>query len=414
MTRYTVRLWLNDTRCIYSHSQTNGIVVIWQFRPQPSRRQFFRQVSVKLIQQLLFVLQVLIRMRRRNAPGQGAATEYRSSVRQIAREAGVSASTVSRVLSERPDGPKPSEEARRKVLEVCERLRFLPSVHYTRLIEGRSRIVGLMFDAKAGTALYPIFDENFGCFIATFERTLNQHGYSVLLHGVDERFEADKKYLALFRNGTVDGMVLWDTCRTPSTVEDLTRESPAVLAVAFPVDGVPNQIVPDNFKGGYDMTAHLLSLGHRRIAYISGDAGTVDHIRELGYRRAMKEAGLGVQLFEGQYTFESGVQWADHILTDHPQVTAIFAANDLVAAGCLRAALQRGRCVPGDIAIAGFDGTHHSAICTPPITTARLPLAQIGQTAAERLIGIIEGPGLPPEHLTLPIELIIRSSTAGS
>lgn len=353
-------------------------------------------------------------MRRRNAPGPGAATEYRFSVRQIAREAGVSASTVSRVLSERSDAPKPSEEARRKVLEVCERLHFLPSIHYTRLIEGKSRIIGLMFDAKAGTALYPVFDENFGFFVAAFERTLNQHGYQVLLHGVDDSFEADRRHLALFRNGTVDGMVLWDTCRAQSTIEDLTREGLAVLAVAFPIDGVPHQIVPDNSQGGYDMTAHLLSLGHRRIAYISGGVGPVDRLRELGYRRAMKEACLGVQLFEGQYTFESGVQWTDHILADHPQVTAIFAANDLVAAGCLRAALRRGVSVPGNLAIAGFDGTHHSAICTPPITTARLPMSQIGQTAAERIIGIIEGSGVPPEHLALPIELVIRASTAGS
>lgn len=341
------------------------------------------------------------------------------TLRHIAEEADVSVATVSRVLSGYPDNlskvnPQSAKGRRvKRVLEICERHRFLPSIHYTRIQQGRSRVIGLLFRLHRPDRTFPFFNDNVGYFIDSLELTFNELGYDVILQGVDEAYEQEKKHLHVLRNRTADGLLIWDAFSNPETLRELAAEGAPVIGVAFPDDHTPFQIIPDNFQGAFDITRHLLGLGHKKIAHIGGGTERVDREREDGYRRAMTGAGLGLHMFQGEYSFQSGYQWTGHILEEHTDITAIFAANDIMAAGCVRRAIEAGLTLPADLAIAGFDGTEIAAISTPPITTARLPLSEMGRMAARRVVDLIEG--RPPEQkrVVLPLEILIRESTRG-
>ncbi len=335
------------------------------------------------------------------------------TVRDIAARAGVSVSTVSRVLSGPEKSAPISEETRKRVIEICESLKFLPDVHYARLQERKSYIAALLIPRTRPDSPGPFFsDETIGLFMSTLEESLCDHDYSILIQGVDEDFEESGRQQVILRNNTADGLLIWDAFKNPQTLVDLKEENRPSICVAFPYETAGNYIVPDNRQGALDMTRHLLELGHRRIAYLSGGMGElVDDLREGGYRSAMKEAGLEPLEFVGNYTVRGGRRCAEEILANHPEVTAVFAANDMMALGALDVARSAGRRVPDDLSIAGFDGTTHSELAAPSLTTGRLPMAETGRLAAEHLLRMIEEKDPEPVQLTLPIEIIPRAST---
>ncbi len=335
------------------------------------------------------------------------------TVRDIAARAGVSVSTVSRVLSGPEKAAPISEETQKRVREVCEELKFLPDIHYARLQERKSYIAALMVPRTRPDSPGPFFsDETIGLFLSTLEEALCDHGYSILIQGVDAEYEKSGRQSIILRNNSADGLLIWDAFKDPNTITELNREKRPSICVAFPYDTANNYIVPDNRQGALDMTNHLLGLGHRRIAYVSGGMGElVDSLREEGYRTAMKDADCEPLEFVGHYTVRGGRKCAEDILRDHKGVTAIFAANDMMAQGALEAARTAGRRVPEDLSVAGFDGSTHSELATPPLTTGRLPMAETGRLAAEHLLRMIGEDRPEPVRLTLPIEIIPRAST---
>lgn len=335
------------------------------------------------------------------------------TVREIARLAGVSVSTVSRVMSGPEKSAPISEETRKRVMQVCEELRFLPDVHYSRLQERRSYVVALMIPRTRPDSPMPLFsDENIGRFMSALEEELCARGYSILIQGVDEAYEKSGRSQTILRNNTADGLIVWDAFKNPATVRDLNDELRPTIYVAFPYEDAKNFIVPDNRRGAYDMTRHLLALGHRRIAYLSGGMGElVDVQREEGYRAAMTEAGCDQFVYDGHYTVRGGRRCAQQVFEEHPEATAIFAANDLMAIGALDAAREKGLRVPQDFSVAGFDGSSHAEYATPGLTTGRLPMAETGRLAAQNLVRIVETKDIDPVQMTLPIEIIARAST---
>jgi len=336
------------------------------------------------------------------------------TVREIARRAGVSVSTVSRVMSGPEKSAPISEETRKRVMQVCEELKFLPDVHYGRLQTRRSHVVGLMIPRSRPDSPMPLFsDENIGQFMSALEEGLCARGYSILIQGVDEAYEKSGRAQVILRNNTADGLIVWDAFKHPSTVKDLNQENRPTVYVAFPYEGGKHFIVPDNRKGAYDMTRHLLALGHRRIVYFSGGMGElVDSLREQGYRGAMDEAGCEQFVYDGHYTVRGGRRCAQQVFEQHPDATAIFAANDLMAIGALDAARDKGLRVPQDLSVAGFDGSSHSEYAHPTLTTGRLPMAESGRLAATQIVRLIETRDTTEVvQMTLPIEIIARAST---
>ncbi|MCC6545890.1 LacI family DNA-binding transcriptional regulator [Candidatus Sumerlaeota bacterium] len=337
------------------------------------------------------------------------------TVKEIAKRSGVSVSTVSRVLSGADTMIPISEKTRRRVLSVCEDMQFLPDVNHARLQTRRSHTIALLV-RRYSTAVPDqfVFDEAIGRFLSTLETELGRAGYVITIQGVDDEYEASKEYLKILRNNTADGLVIWGAFRSPEAYKRLKDEMRPSIAVAFPDDHAANFIMPDNEQGAYDMTRHLQSLGHRKIALMSAGSGeVVDALREKGYRRAVQEAGGTPVLVRSDYTVRGGVAAAEKFLANRDGVTALFAANDLMAIGAMQAAQRHGLRVPEDFAIAGFDGSSHSEITSPPVTTGRLPLEEMGVLAAKHIVDMIEGRNSGGCQITLPVEILRRKSAGG-
>ncbi|MEQ8819040.1 MAG: LacI family DNA-binding transcriptional regulator [Sumerlaeia bacterium] len=352
-----------------------------------------------------------------NSQHPGAKGRKRNvTVKEIAKRAGVSVSTVSRVMSGADTAIPISEQTRKKVMEVCEELKFLPDVNYLRLKERRSYSIGFLIPRMNPEKGIPFqFDENVGLFLSAFEHHLSLNRFGILIQGVDAEYIKGLEHLRILRNNTVDGMVVWDAFSSPAPVHELNQEIRPFICVAFPYEGAKNFIIPDNFQGAYDLASHLISLGHKEIAYVSGGMGElVDRLREDGFRRALNEHGLTIRVYDGHYTFKGGYSCAEQIMADNANITAILAANDLMAIGAMEYARLAGISMPQDLAIAGFDGSSHSSVVLPRLTTGRLPWEEMGRLAAEHLVNMIENEDKDPVQLTLPIEIITRESTLGS
>ncbi|MEO8377463.1 MAG: LacI family DNA-binding transcriptional regulator [Candidatus Sumerlaeota bacterium] len=342
-------------------------------------------------------------------------TKNNVTVKEIAKRAGVSVSTVSRVLSGADTMIPISEKTRKRVLNVCEEMQFLPDVNHGRLQTRRSHTVALLV-RRYSTAMPDqfIFDEAIGRFLSTLETELGKSGYMISIQGVDDDYEKSREYLKILRNNTADGLVVWGAFRTSEAYQRLKAENRPSIAVAFPDDHAGNFIMPDNEQGAYDMTRHLQSLGHKKVALMSAGSGEiVDSLRERGYQRAMKEAGSAPVLLKADYSLKGGAAAAEKFFANRDGVTAIFAANDLMAIGALQAAQRKGLRVPDDFAVAGFDGSSHSEITSPPITTGRLPLEEMGTLAAKHIVEMVEGNGNAGCQITLPVEILKRKSTGG-
>ena len=332
------------------------------------------------------------------------------SLRDIAREAGVSISTVSRVLSGSTPSAKISDKTRDRILRVCEKMKFHPNVHYRRLHEGVSRVIGFLFPPTDGDKLF--FDENAGVFLSNLERRLAFHGFQIIIQSTTPEFFADRQHLEILRSHTVDGLILWHAATDDAAIREMIQENKPLLKVAFPTDLLPDQIVPDNFQGAFSLTQHLIELGHSHIAHVGGGHTQIDKERDDGYARAMQEAGLQPILFEGEYSYISGYEWGQRIVQTNPGVTAIMAPNDLAAAGCLRRLKDLGIAVPGDMAVTGFDCTSHSEITDPKITTVSLQLHEIGRLCADRIVKAVTDPGAyKPQVTRVPMPVVVNEST---
>ncbi len=333
------------------------------------------------------------------------------SLRDIAREAGVSVSTVSRVLSGSKTTAKISDQTRDRILKICENMKFHPNIHYRRLHEGLSRVIAFVIPVPARSIMF--FDENVGSFLSALEPRLARHGFHIMIMSATADFLAERQHLEILRSHAVDGVILWDVFRDDDALREMIAEGKPILKAAFPSDLLQDQIIPDNFQGTYDITRHLIDQGHSEIAHVAGGHTRIDHEREAGYRKAIEDAGYKPMLFEGEFSFKSGYEWAERVVKKHPKVTAIMAANDSAAAGCLRRLKEMGLRVPDDIAITGFDGTSHSLVTEPPITTAALQLDEIGKQAADRIVKAVTNPSkYKPQITKITMPLIVRESTA--
>ena len=170
-----------------------------------------------------------------------------------------------------------------------------------------------------------------------------------------------------------------------------------------------------NFSGGLAATQHLLSLGHSRIAYLGADAGTYNQARRHGYRAALEAAEISVPheyVRLGSWDYEAGVAGGAALLSLNPRPTAVFAATDESAAGVIEAARLQGLRVPEDVSVVGFDDTSVARLLSPPLTTVRQPLREMGQVALRTALRLAAGEQLDSHHVELAAELVVRSSTA--
>jgi LacI family transcriptional regulator len=330
----------------------------------------------------------------------------------VAREAGVSIKTVSRVMNVEP-GVRP--DMRERVLRVMTTLKYRPKQSARSLAGARSFLIGLLY-----------YDPS-AAFVAGVQQgaTLRcrEAGYHLVVESLhndapDLEQQIDRMVSAL----RPDGMILTPPlCDNPQVLKAL-RESgtPCVLvSPARDIEGTPS-VRMDDTRAAEEVTNLLISLGHTRIAFIKGPPDqAASKLRHKGYLRAMKTHQLAVHdefVHQGDFIFSSGVEAAHHLLSRRMRPSAVFASNDDMALGVLATAQRLGLSVPGDLSIAGFDDSPASSLVWPPLTTVRQPKGEMARAAVEMITAArrSDAEAVPAAnlHRVLPHELIVRDSTS--
>ncbi|MBU6260369.1 MAG: LacI family DNA-binding transcriptional regulator [Burkholderiales bacterium] len=327
------------------------------------------------------------------------------TIKDVARVAGVSVATVSRTLNGHSNV---TEQTRAHVLGVVAELRFVPSSTAQSMITRRTHTIGALLPDLHG--------EYFSELIRGIDLAARARGLHLLVsssHG--DATEAAAALRAM--NGRVDGLLVM----SPHVSADflwgnISGDLPAVLMNTRLADGRHASFAVDNHGGAHAMVRHLVERGHRSIAFIAGPESNFEAQERLaGYRAALAELlpGSYEQVLQGDFTQESGSRTGSQVIALTQRPTAIFAANDAMAIGCLSALNEAGLQVPRDIALAGFDDIPISRYVSPPLTTVRSRITELGGLALERLASAIEEPAQANAlHQTLRADLVVRASTS--
>ncbi|WP_296596992.1 LacI family DNA-binding transcriptional regulator [Phenylobacterium sp.] len=335
----------------------------------------------------------------------GVETRRRATINDIARLAGVSKKTVSRVINA---SPFVRADTREKIEAVIAELGYVPDPQARGLAYGRAFLIGLVYDNP--NPQY-VVNMQLGLLDA-----MKGSGFELVVHPCDR---ASPTFLDDLR-GFVERQRLFGVVLTPSVSEDeraaalMNEIGCAYVRVAsVSLDKAEHMIETRDRLGGREAAAHLADLGHTRIAFVSGPPTfRSSHERRSGFEEALEERGLHLAkayAVEGAYTYESGIERGRELLSMAQPPTAIFAGNDEMAAGVLQAARQLGRRVPEDVSVVGFDDFQIASRLWPTLTTVRTPTREIGRLAAERLMGR-DDTGRDPKS-RLP-SLVVRESTA--
>jgi LacI family transcriptional regulator len=330
------------------------------------------------------------------------------TIKDVARLAGVSVATVSRVLN---SSAPVQADTRARVLQVARELRFAPN--------GAARTLSRRRAGALGVILPDLYGEFFSELLRGIDQESQRAGHSLLVssshhdsHGVAAAIRAMR--------GRVDGLLIMAPEVSAAALEAALPDGLSVVLLnPMPGAGIAS-ITVDNAGGARLVVQHLVALGHRHVAFITGPTGNADaQARLRGYRDAMDDAALAVTpalVARGAFTEESGWQAARRIIgqTDE-RATAIFAANDASAVGALAAVREAGLSVPDDISVVGFDDIPIARYATPPLTTVRVAIDVLGARAANLLLRSLTGAAqkAPPDARfeIVPAELVARSSS---
>jgi len=329
----------------------------------------------------------------------------RPTIKDVATVAGVSRGTVSRVLN---GGRWVSPEALQAVTEAIQRTGYRPNNHARSLATGRSNSVAFLLTEPH----HMLFEQPiFSILLRGATEALAELGMPLLLMVAGDAQER-RRIVDYVSGGHVDGvLVVSSRASSPVVRALLTRRIPTVACGApLGFEGRIGYVEADELGGAQSIVRHLLDRGRRRIATITGPLDTPGGVKRLeGYRSALGDRFDASLVAHGDYTREGGRRAMEELLERVPDLDAVFAASDLMAAGALAGLRARGRRVPADVAVGGFDDSGLAASLQPPLTTVRQPLERIAHEVVHLLLDIIDGGA--PAAITLPTTLVERSST---
>ena len=323
-----------------------------------------------------------------------------ATIKDVARAAGVSVASVSRAMN---GATNVLPETRQRILDAARQLRFTPSGAARSLITRRTDTIGALLPDLHG--------EYFSELIRGIDQAARARGLHLLVsssHG-----NADEAAAALrAMNGRVDGLLVMSPHADAEFLShNLPGSLPAVLINTM-ID-LPGHaaFAVDNFGGARAMTRHLVATGRKRIAFIGGPPANREAQERLrGYRAGLR-AGMRESIFDGDFTEAAGAGAGRRIAQAKQRPDAVFAANDMMAIGCLAALGEAGLRVPDDIALAGFDDIPIARYLAPALTTIRVPIAALGTAALEALVKAFKTPPTADNPTTvLPVELVVRNS----
>jgi len=338
-----------------------------------------------------------------------------TSITEVARLAGVSIATASRVVSE-ADYPV-SAHTRERVLEAARELDYVPNALARGLLKSQIPVVGVI--------VHDITDPYFAEIVRGAEDAAEAGGYLLITCSSEREGAREASYVRLLRSMRAAGVIFAGSgLDDPAAVEELPRhvaalrESGAAVVHLSPhADGEP-EVSVDNQAGIAAMVAALVDLGHTHIAFLAGPHSLyVARERLAGYRRGLAEAGLAIDerlIIDTGFSAEAGAGAIDDLLATRLEpgthYTAILCANDLLALGALQRLHEHGIDVPGDVSVAGFDDIPVAAMTAPSLSTVRLPLREMGRLGFDAAIRALNGERLKPQ--ILPTQVVLRDSTA--
>ncbi len=328
------------------------------------------------------------------------------NLEKIARLAGVSTATVSRVIN---NYPHVSVEVRRRVEEVIAREGFQPNAAARALALQKTEVIGvIMPDGVEGlfsSSYFPIL-------LSGITGAMSKTEYAMSLWGGQTRLETERIYERILRYRRMDGALLISAANGYNLSERLIEKQIPVVLMGRINHPLVSTVHVDSVVAGRMATEHLIRLGRRRIAHVGGPLDFISaHERHDGYRLALESSGIAYDsniVVWGDFSEQSGYLLTEPLIKQG--IDAVFCANDSMAIGLLRALREQGIAVPRDIAVIGFDDLPISKSVTPTLSTIRQPIAEKGRVATELLIDILNGIVTPPQQVILPTELIVRES----
>lgn len=327
-------------------------------------------------------------------------------IKDVASEAGVSTATVSHVINKTK---YVSDETREKVLQAIEKFNFYPNAHARMLAMGRSNIIGLLVSDISN----PFFPE----LVKSIETAVFEHGYNLMLFNTNYDAQRAADYVRRLIQMRVAGVALMTAELDPVLIDELMKKE---VRVVFNDLGIVSEhmsnIILDYAVGIEEAVRHLVSLGHKNIAHISGASRIRSGmIRREAFLDAIKKYLPGEPaplIVEGDFRFDSGRAAAIEILNSKKIPTAVIAANDMMTLGAMQEFKEAGMKIPQDISLIGFDDIAFSSLSEPALTTVYSPRVEMGRRAVEALITTIENPKQPGVEICIPTYLIKRNSTA--
>ena len=331
----------------------------------------------------------------------------RITLKDVAREAGVSINTASRALNDRPEIHPDTKE---RVLRAAAKLGYRPNKLARGLRSNKTEIIGVI----VGDIANPFFS----AVVQGMGKKAKSLGYSLILQDTGEDYENEEEAVRIMQYEQVDGVLLTPVQTDKKTVQLLQEAGiPFVLVARYFTDIEADYVVADDAQGGWLATTHLIDRGHKRIAFINGPSyNSSARERMEGYTRALCEHGIAVDdrlIRTCALTMEDGyVHTKDMLRKIRPRPTAFLAFSDFVALGIMQALREKGIKVPRDMAVVGYDDIAFASCLEVPLTTVRMPKREMGERAVEVLIEKIEQKeAAQHRQVKMPVELVVRESS---
>ena len=326
------------------------------------------------------------------------------TILDVAEKAGVSRSTVSRVLT---NSGRVDPETKQKVLAAMKELNYQPSQVARNLRRKETNLIAVLIPC--------ISNPFFGSLVQGMEEVAVKKGYHVILCNTGEDPVRQMEYLQMLERKQVDGVILTSLRNPLEEVRSYLQHGPIVLASEYVEDNSLPAVVIDNIKAAERVTEHLILKGHKRIGFINGP----EHIilcrdRQKGYIQMLENYEISVShdlITCSDFTIEGGFACAKQLLALEEKPSAIFAANDEMAVGVIQAVQEQGLRVPQDVAVVGFDNVQVSKVVQPNLTTIDQPIFQLGVKSMELLMSCLDGDVLEGKRIVLEANLCIREST---
>lgn len=327
-----------------------------------------------------------------------------ASIKDVAKEAGVSIATVSRVLN---DVDVVNEETKKKVQEAIKKLGYRPNIVARSLKTQRTKTIGILVP-DISSQFYPEV-------VRGAEDVANIYDYNIMLCNSDLDIEKEKEYLRVLKEKMVDGVIYMSSSLKPEILELIKElDLVTVLVETKDEDGLLPSVTIDSLQAAYEGTKYLIDKGNKRVGYIGvpKDSFNAWSMRYDGYEKALKEAGLEVNenlVYLHDLRTKSGYDAVD-TMVQSGGVDAIFCASDELAMGAINALREKGIKVPDDVDVVGFNDIYTASIFYPKLTTISQPMYDMGSVAMRMLIKLVTKQNLDEKHFVLPHALIERDS----